>query len=48
MTANLSAVANAGVAALRRGDAHAARRAFDQVEAAGRGTHQLRLLLAQA
>jgi hypothetical protein len=48
VTADLATIANAGVEALRRGDAHAARIAFAQVEAAGRGTHQLRLFLAQA
>jgi aspartyl/asparaginyl beta-hydroxylase (cupin superfamily) len=37
-----------GIAALRRGDAKAARAAFVPVEAAGHGTHQMRLLLAQA
>lgn len=37
-----------GIAALRRGDARAARAAFAPVEAAGHGTHQMRLLLAQA
>jgi hypothetical protein len=48
MSSDLAAIGNAGLAALRRGDARAARAAFEQVEAAGRGTHQLRLLLAQA
>ena len=48
MTTNWNAVAQAGVAALQRGDAGAAGAAFKQVEQAGRGTHQLRLLLAQA
>jgi aspartyl/asparaginyl beta-hydroxylase (cupin superfamily) len=48
MSTNFQAVAEAGVDALRRGDAHVARDAFDRVEAAGQGTHQLRLLLAQA
>lgn len=37
-----------GIAALRRGDAVAARDAFARVEAAGQGSHQIRLLLAQA
>lgn len=48
MSTNYEALANTGLSALRRGDAAAARAAFQQVEAAGRGTHQLRLLLAQA
>ncbi len=48
MSNDLQAIGQSGVAALRRGDAAAARAAFDRVEAAGRGTHQLRLLLAQA
>ncbi|WP_219894688.1 aspartyl/asparaginyl beta-hydroxylase domain-containing protein [Aquisediminimonas profunda] len=42
------AIARSGVEALRRGDASAARSAFSQVEAAGRASHQLRLLLAQS
>ena len=37
-----------GIAALRRGDAAAARAALEPVEAAGAGTHQMLLLLAQA
>jgi aspartyl/asparaginyl beta-hydroxylase (cupin superfamily) len=37
-----------GINALRRGDARAARTAFEAAEAAGCGTHQTRLLLAQA
>jgi hypothetical protein len=48
MNTDYRAVAESGVAALRRGDAAAARAAFNRVEAAGRGSHQLRLLLAQA
>ena len=44
----LAALGQQGVEALQRGDAATARAAFDQIEAAGRGTHQLRLLLAQA
>ncbi|WP_159982524.1 MULTISPECIES: aspartyl/asparaginyl beta-hydroxylase domain-containing protein [unclassified Novosphingobium] len=39
---------HAGISALQRGDAQAARAAFDAIDAAGRGTHQMRLLLAQA
>lgn len=48
MIVDPNAAIQAGIAALRRGDARAAREAFDRVEAAGRGTHQMRLLLAQA
>ena len=48
MSTDLRAVGEAGVEALRRGDARAARDAFDRIETAGQGTHQLRLLLAQA
>jgi hypothetical protein len=48
MSRDLEAVARSGVAALQRGDAVAARDAFFAVQAAGRDTHQLRLLLAQA
>jgi len=48
MSTDFRAVGEAGVEALRRGDARAARDAFDRVENAGQGTHQLRLLLAQA
>ncbi len=48
MIDDLASVAQSGVAALQRGDPEAARAAFEQVERAGRGTHQLRLLLAQA
>lgn len=44
----LAALAQRGVEALQRGDAATARAAFDQIEAAGRGSHQLRLFLAQA
>ena len=42
------AIAQAGVAAWQRGDAAAARAAFDQVALAGRASPQLWLLLAQA
>ena len=42
------AIARSGVEALRRGDAGAARAAFAEVEAAGRASHQLHLLLAQS
>ena len=42
------AIAQAGVAAWQRGDAAAARTAFDQVASAGRASPQLWLLLAQA
>jgi hypothetical protein len=45
---NLTTIAQNGVAALGRGDAAAARTAFDTVVAAGRATPQLWLLLAQA
>ena len=48
MSTDYKAIGEAGVAALRRGDGIAARDAFVRIEAAGRGTHQLRLLLAQA
>jgi aspartyl/asparaginyl beta-hydroxylase (cupin superfamily) len=48
LTAQADALIQAGIAALRRGDARAARAAFDPVEAAGEATHQMRLLLAQA
>ena len=44
----LHSAAQAGVAAWQRGDAAAARRAFEKVVAAGRATPQLWLLLAQA
>jgi predicted Zn-dependent protease len=44
----LHSAAQAGVAAWQRGDAAAARRAFERVVAAGRATPQLWLLLAQA
>ena len=47
-TRDLVAVAKEGAAALGRGDAAAARSAFDTVVAAGRATPQLWLLLAQA
>lgn len=42
------AIARSGIDALRRGDASAARQAFEQVETAGRASHQLRLFLAQS
>lgn len=45
---NIDTLAQTGVAALRRGDAAAARQAFEAVAAAGRATPQLWLLLAQA
>lgn len=45
---NIETLAQTGVAALRRGDAAAARQAFEAVAAAGRATPQLWLLLAQA
>ena len=45
---NIETLAQAGVAALRRGDAAAARQSFEAVAAAGRATPQLWLLLAQA
>lgn len=45
---DIQALAQAGVAALRAGDAAAARRSFDAVVATGRATPQLWLLLAQA
>lgn len=48
MTDDYQALSRDGVAALRRGDGPAALAAFRTIEAAGRGTHQLRLLLAQA
>lgn len=48
MTTDYQALSRDGVAALRRGDGPAALAAFRTVEEAGRGTHQLRLLLAQA
>ncbi len=48
MIANPQALADQGVAALQRGDARTARDAFARIEAAGQGSHQLRLLLAQA
>jgi aspartyl/asparaginyl beta-hydroxylase (cupin superfamily) len=48
MSQDFALIAQQGVAALRRGDASSARAAFDEVEAAGRGTNPLRLLLAQA
>ena len=45
---DLQAIAHAGVTALRAGDAAAARRAFEQVVAAGRATPPLRIMLARA
>ena len=48
MSGDLNAIAQAGIAALRRGDGQTARQSFEAIEAAGRGTHPLRLLLAQA
>ena len=48
MTDDIETTARNGVAALSRGDAAAARDAFDAVAAAGRATPQLWLLLAQA
>lgn len=45
---NIESLAQTGVAALRRGDAAAARQSFEAVAAAGRATPQLWLLLAQA
>jgi aspartyl/asparaginyl beta-hydroxylase (cupin superfamily) len=48
LTAGARPSIEAGIAALRRGDARAARTAFQAVEAAGRSTHQMQLLLAQA
>ena len=45
---DIQALAQAGVTALRAGDAAAARRSFDAVVATGRATPQLWLLLAQA
>jgi hypothetical protein len=45
---DLATIAQNGVAALSRGDAAAARDAFDEVAAAGRATPQLWLLLAQS
>ncbi len=46
--AALERTAHAGIAALQRGDAGAARAAFDQIVASGRATPQIWLLLAQA
>jgi hypothetical protein len=48
MMPNIQAIADGGVEALRRGDARTAREAFDRLERSGQGSHQLRLLLAQA
>lgn len=47
-TPDYEAIARSGVEALQRGDGVAARAAFDRVVAAGRASHQLWLLLAQA
>ena len=46
--ADLQTIAQTGVAALRAGDAATARRAFEQVVAAGRATTALWLMLARA
>jgi hypothetical protein len=48
MSANAAAAIQAGVEALRRGDARSARSAFMAIEKVGGATHQMRLLLAQA
>lgn len=48
MKDDLQRLGEHGVAALSAGDAATAKRAFETIEAQGRGTHQLRLLLAQA
>jgi predicted Zn-dependent protease len=48
MKDDLQRLGEHGVAALGAGDAASARRAFERIEAAGQGSHQLRLLLAQA
>ncbi len=47
-TAQLEAIAHAGIAALQRGDAVAARAAFESIGASGRATPQIWLFLAQA
>lgn len=47
-SSDIQALAQAGVAALRAGDAATARQAFDAVVASGRASPQLWLLLAQA
>ncbi|MEY2882424.1 MAG: hypothetical protein RL490_148 [Pseudomonadota bacterium] len=46
--ARLEALAHAGIAALQRGDAAAARAPFEQITASGRATPQIWLLLAQS
>lgn len=46
--ASLEALAHAGIAALQRGDAAAARQAFDKIIVSGRATPQIWLLLAQS
>ncbi|MBY0421987.1 MAG: tetratricopeptide repeat protein, partial [Parvularculaceae bacterium] len=48
MSTHYGALAQSGLAALARGDAAAARSALSEVEAAGHGTSELRLRLAQA
>ncbi|MDO6413296.1 aspartyl/asparaginyl beta-hydroxylase domain-containing protein [Sphingomonas sp. BIUV-7] len=48
MKEDLQRMGEMGVAALGAGDAAQARRLFEQIEEEGRGSHQLRLLLAQA
>ena len=47
-TASLEAIAQSGIAALRQGDAAAARRAFEHITASGRATPQVWLFLAQS
>ena len=48
MNTPLHRLQDQGIAALRQGDALSARAAFERLEAAGLGTPQLRLLIAQA
>ncbi|PZU07514.1 aspartyl/asparaginyl beta-hydroxylase domain-containing protein [Sphingomonas sp.] len=48
MKEDLQRMGEMGVAALSAGDPAQARRIFERIEAEGRGSHQLRLLLAQA
>ncbi|QJU59654.1 tetratricopeptide repeat protein [Sphingomonas sp. AP4-R1] len=48
MKEDLQRMGEMGLAALSAGDAVQARRIFERIESEGRGTHQLRLLLAQA
>ncbi len=48
MADDIELLANAGLAALKSGDAATARRAFESVEAAGRASPRLFLLLAEA